>query len=133
MKRTERIDNSDLNRIFLLISIIASLCFSAGEGLRLTPFPAQTVAQTNLPEGQLNTSGSCETLPTKYGPIDLPQPTQARSRHKVCDIDCLLAPIAVNPSPRSCHLLDVGKASEVAPLQLISRARDRAPPLSVTS
>ena len=133
MKGIKRIYDGDLNRLFLMIGIIAALCFSAGEGLRLTPFPSDGVARINLPGGQVNTNGSCETSPTKYGPIDLPKPTQARSKQKAFHVDCLPAPVAVNPSPHFCALLDVSDASKVASLQLISRTRDRAPPLSLTS
>lgn len=133
MRGIKRIYDGDLNRLFLPIGIIAALCFSAGEGLRLTPFPADSVARINLPEGKVNTNASCETSPTKYGPIYLPKPTQARSKQKVFHIDCLPAPLAVNHSPHFCPLLDVSDASKVASLQLISRTRDRAPPLSLTS
>lgn len=127
MEGTQGIHHSDLNRVFLLIGIITSLCFSAGEGLRLTPFPADSVI-----ESLLGISGSCETSPTRYGPIDLPKPTQARSRHKAIDNDGLSEPIAITPSLRIFELL-LGEVSTVASLQLISRARDRAPPLSPTS
>lgn len=132
MKGTKGIHHSDVHRIFLLIGIITSLCFSAGEGLRLTPFPADNVTRISLIEILLSTSGSCETSPTRYGPITLPKPTQARSTHKASDSDGLSEPIAVNPSPRFVDLL-LDEASKVASLQLISRARDRAPPLSPTT
>ena len=98
----------------------------------MTPFPADNVTRINLIESLLSTSGSCDTSPIRYGPIDLPKPTQAPSRHKVFDIDGLSEPIAINPSPRFFDLL-LGEASKVTSLQLISRARDRAPPLSPTS
>lgn len=98
----------------------------------MTPFPADNVTRINLIESLLSTSGSCETSPTRYGPIDLPKPTQARSKHKAFDINGLSEPIAIYPSPRFFDLL-LGEASKVPSLQLISRARDRAPPLSPTS
>jgi hypothetical protein len=133
MKGTKGRHQSYLKRVFLLICIIAALCFSAGEGLRLTPFPAGNVAGITLQDGQLDNNGTRETSPTKYGPIDLPKRTQARSKHKVFDVDCLSAPLAVNPSSRFCNVLTVGDATTVASLQLISRVRDRAPPFSLTS
>ena len=133
MKSTEGSYHSDLKCVCLLIGVIASLCFSAGEGLRLTPFPANAVIRINLPDGRLNTSDSCETSPTKYGPIDLPKQTQARSKHKVFDIDYLPATVVVNGSPRFRDFLTFGEAPTVASLQLVSRPRDRAPPSSPTS
>src|SRR2546425_10862476 len=133
MKSTEGIDHRDVKRVCLLIGIIASLCFSAGEGLRLRPFPADAITQINLPEGQLNTSDSCETSPAKYDPIDVPRQTQASSKNKRSDIDCLPAMVVVNGSPRFRDMLTFGEAPNIASLQLISRARDRAPPSSPTS
>jgi len=133
MRGTQGIQRSDLKQVCVLIGIIAALCFSAGEGLRLSPFPAGSVTRIDLPAGQLNTSGSCETSPTEYGPIHLPTRTQARSKHKVFDVDCLPATVAVNGSPYVRDLLAPGEASTLASFQLISRARDRAPPSSSTS
>lgn len=132
MKGTKGKDYGNLNRVFLLISVIAALCFSAGEGLRLTPFPANNLAGAILQEGQLGDRGTCETSTPKYGPMDLPQRTQARSKHKVFDVDCLSAPIAVSAPSPFCNLPVVGDTTKVASLQLISRARDRAPPLSLS-
>ena len=133
MKSTRSLHQSKGKPLFLLICIIAALCFSAGEGLRLTPFPANSVAGTTLQEGQLDNHGSVETYTTKYGPIDLPKRTQARSKQKVLNIDCLSTPLAVNESSRFCRVPGVGDANKVASFQLLSSARDRAPPSSLTS
>lgn len=118
--------------LLLLVCIVAALCFSAGEGLRLTPFPANNLAGNTLQEGQLGDRGTGETSTPKYGPIDLPKRTQARSKHKVFDVDCLSVPIAVSSPSRFYNLCDVSNPPKIASFQMISRARDRAPPLSLS-
>lgn len=118
--------------LLLLVCIVAALCFSAGEGLRLTPFPGNNLAGAPLQEGQLGDRGTCETSTPKYGPVDLPKRTQARSKHKVFDVDCLSAPIAFSAPSPLCNRPVVGNPTKVASFQLISRARDRAPPLSLS-
>jgi len=116
--------------LVLLGLILAALCFSAGEGLRLTPFPAGNVTGITLQEGLLGNHSSCETSTPKYGPIDLPKRTSAQSKHRVFDVDCLAAQIVIKRTSSFCKLPVAGDTSKIASLHLISRARDRAPPLS---
>ena len=71
---------SRLMRTILLIGVIASLCFSVGEGLRLTPFPVSALAESAQPDGRLKVAELREARLHKYGPLD--KPTQAQKRGK---------------------------------------------------
>lgn len=132
MKSSMGLQHRNGKPLFLLACIVAALCFSAGEGLRLTPFPANDLAGTTLREGQLGDRGTGETSTPKYGPIDLPKRTQARNKHKVFDVDCLSAPIAFSAPSPFCNLPVVADTTDVASLQVISPARDRAPPFPLS-
>jgi hypothetical protein len=65
-----------------MVVIIGSLCFSVGEGLRLTPFsvsPVSQVEETNNLTGANEASGP---VLAKYGPLAVPAPVQKRSRRQ---------------------------------------------------
>ena len=59
------------------IGIVACLCFSIGEGLRLTPFPvtANTGAETSSDDHSVR----------KYGPLDVPTRVQSRNKRQFVD------------------------------------------------
>lgn len=54
----------------VLAVIIGSLCFSAGEGLRLTPFPVSSLTENS------------ENDRSHYGPLDVPVQPQKRSKRQ---------------------------------------------------
>ena len=58
----------------VLAVIIGSLCFSAGEGLRLTPFPVSSLTE------------SAENDRSQYGPLDVPAQPQKRSKRQALDL-----------------------------------------------
>lgn len=61
------------------IGIVACLCFSIGEGLRLTPFPVTVLSE--IEEGFNDTGNSLQ----RYGPIDVPARAQLRNKRHVVD------------------------------------------------
>jgi len=65
----------------LVAVIIGSLCFSAGEGLRLTPFPSATLSQTSDLSGTID-----EVTVAKYGPLDVPAQHQKRGKRQSLDL-----------------------------------------------
>jgi hypothetical protein len=80
-------------RLVILTAVIASLCFSVGEGLRLTPFYPPSVARVEATNLQLDTKGSHDIAfykPSlyKYGPLDVPTQTQKRSKRQAVDFAC---------------------------------------------
>jgi len=62
--------------------IIGALSFSAGEGLRLTPFPVSALPQLEETNGL--TAGIA-----KYGPLDVPSQVQKRTKRQITDFACL--------------------------------------------
>ncbi len=67
----------------VLVGVIACLCFSVGEGLRLRPFPVSALAESGATNTQLNASASYENSPYKYGPLDVPTRVQKRGKRQV--------------------------------------------------
>jgi len=62
-----------------LLVIVVSLCFSVGEGLRLTPFPVSNQLQ------QLSDLSVEKDARSTYGPLDVPSQTQKRSKRQTTD------------------------------------------------
>ena len=115
-------------RTLLLIGVIASLCFSVGEGLRLTPFPVSPLAQAGAPDGRLKVTELREARPHKYGPLD--KPTQAQKRGKRQTPDCQCPPSQSIRKP-TAHLLHRGCVRPIvagASPPLTAGPADRAPP-----
>src|SRR5262245_14546447 len=68
---------------FALALIVVSLCFSVGEGLRLTPFPVSNLLQeSNGLSVAKDTGGSKRST---YGPLDVPSQVQKRSKRQTTD------------------------------------------------
>ena len=69
----------------MLVCVIASLCFSVGEGLRLRPFPVS--------DSTTNTQLSVNASPalTRYGPVDLPTRAQNRGKRQTVEFGSLPA------------------------------------------
>ena len=61
--------------------IVASLCFSVGEGLRLTPFPVSNQLQIEEPSGL----SVAKEAGNAYGPLNVPSQLQKRSKRQTTD------------------------------------------------
>ena len=61
--------------------VIASLCFSVGEGLRLRPFPISDSTTSS----QLTINASAQIALTQYGPVDLPTRAQNRGKRQIVE------------------------------------------------
>ena len=117
-------------RAILLIGVIASLCFSAGEGLRLTPFPVSPQAGAAAPDARLNVAASRGASLHKYGPLDKPSQAQAQKRGKRQSPDCDCPP-AQNTRKLPADLLygsGVHPPQAFTPTSSIARPAGRAPP-----
>ncbi len=114
-------------RSLSLIVIIGALCFSVGEGLRLTPFPVTALTRIEVSNVQLDAYVSHEISLYKYGPLDVPQ-THHHSKRQ--DIE-----FASPPSMRGSEIPTyLGRSSddELVPtlsILFVSRPAGRAPPL----
>lgn len=111
-----------------MVGVIACLCFSVGEGLRLRPFPVSGLAETKVTNTQLYANASNETSTSKYGPLDVPTRVQNRGKRQVVDYG---HPPSQSSRDLTAHpvLLPVtGDAVDIVSLLLGSRTPSRAPP-----
>ena len=114
---------------FVLFAVIACLCFSVGEGLRLRPFTSSASVSASHPSGtQFNGTTTSVNTRNKYGPISVPERVQRRGDADAEDLD---KPASLNgtelvvQSPGRFDLDD--RVSFTSPL-LESNSSGRAPP-----
>jgi hypothetical protein len=117
----------------ITVAIIASLCFSVGEGLRLTPFPISTLSLSNsgleLRNRLIVASG---VSLQDYGPINVSSHAQTLKRGKRHTLDCDFPPFPnTNRLPGNDTNSHIAEESLrlVSPLQ-VSQLADRAPPFT---
>jgi hypothetical protein len=79
---TRRSIKAWLARTSILGGVILCLCFSVGEGLHLRPFPT---LQSHESPAALDDAGPVKTQSYKYGPLDVPNRVQTRSKRQVVD------------------------------------------------
>ena len=126
MKLFSRVTNSFVMTAALLAVIVGSLCFSAGEGLRLTPFPLTALSQVD-DSGTVADVGDTSSLLAKYGPLDVP--AQKRGKRSSSD------PVATSLTERESVFTFVVDTFEYdadalnLPLHL-PRPSGRAPPVN---
>lgn len=107
----------------VLAVIIGALCFSVGEGLRLTPFP--TAAQEQ--DTGVTVSNTFAEISLQYGPLDVPARAQKRSKRYAVDS-------AAPNLPAIRDVVTVSSSSEDAkPINVpsglfVSHPTGRAPP-----
>lgn len=130
LKGTELTTQSRLVRALLLIGVVASLCFSAGEGLRLTPFPVSVQAGAAAPNARLNVAAPREASLHKYGPIDKPSQAQVQKRGKRQSTDCECPPAQNTRKPSDHRLRAPGLRTsfDFTSTLHISEPAGRAPP-----
>lgn len=91
MNSTGQVRWSSLIRVLSVIGVIACLCFSAGEGLRLTPLPAILLGEISSSVPQVNATLSHGTPQYLGGPLDRPAQAQVQiSKRKLLDCECPL-------------------------------------------
>ena len=110
----------------LLAVIIGSLCFSVGEGLRLTPFPIAELPQTQ----DASTVVSVKDVSlSKYGPLDVPAQSQKRGKRNSVEF------ASASPAGREQVFTFVVRVfeydkGELSLLPQVARPSGRAPPLN---
>ena len=106
-----------------LAVIVVSLCFSVGEGLRLTPFPVSNQLQIQEPSG-LSVAKDAGNV---YGPLNVPSQVQKRSKRQTTDF---------GPQPLAqSHVVAVirhrvdDQSVQLRSSLFVSRPSGRGPPL----
>ena len=128
MKGTKELTKSFLVWTLVLVGVIVSLCFSVGEGLRLTPFPVSAITLDETRNNYPNATASRQTSLRQYGPLDVPAQTQKRGRRQVVDYGCPSSQDNRQPSFHLCLLSGVSEPADFIPLPFVSRPAGRAPP-----
>ena len=116
--------------MILLVGVIAGLCFSAGEGLRLTPFPVSAPAQAATRSARTEVAASRGALLHRYGPLDKPSQSQVQKRGKRQTPDCDRPPSQNfrKLPPDTLHGSGVRCAAASVPTRSVKRPAGRAPP-----
>jgi hypothetical protein len=109
------------------IVIVASLCFSVGEGLRLTPFPISVLTSPDAANVLLGTEISDQSSLHRYGPLDVPTQTQKRNKRQGVDFAC---PSTVGTHEIANHrtLSVVNAPLDIVSVRFVFRPAGRAPP-----
>src|ERR1041384_8767958 len=111
----------------LLAVIVVSLCFSVGEGLRLTPFPVSNQLQVEELNGLSVAKDAGDLTRSTYGPLDVPSQVQKRSKRQSTDF----GPQPVAESSQGLALVSYSfedKSVQLIPSWFVSRRSGRAPP-----
>jgi len=129
MKSLSRVTNSFVMTTAMLAVIIGSLCFSAGEGLRLRPFPNPTRSQIQ-DAGTIKGAGESNDV-SKYGPLDVPAQTQTQKRNKRQALELASGTFArTQPTYTSNTSSYVYEPDGLKSLPFVTSRLGRAPPLN---
>lgn len=126
MQLFSRVTNSLVITSALLAVIMSSLCFSVGEGLRLTPFPNPVLSEIQDSDTAIDAGGPFEISISKYGPLDVP--AQKRGKRSALEF-ASGSGVRVESSFKSVVRLFQYEADDANCLLLISSQSGRAPPL----
>lgn len=111
----------------ILIAVIASLCFSVGEGLRLTPFPVSALMKLESDRTSSTVKATNLISIHKYGPLDVPAQHQKRNKRQVVPLDSLLTATEYE-IPSALHSFTTDVPSELVSFLVTSQSAGRAPP-----
>lgn len=113
----------------LLAVIVGSLCFSAGEGLRLRPFPKPTHSQVDDSSTVKDAGDLNQVSLAKYGPLDVPTQAQKRSKRQALE---LASGISARSQPAFTRIISSFQyeAAGIKSFPFVASRLGRAPPLN---
>lgn len=111
----------------LLALVIGALCFSVGEGLRLTPFPVSDLAQVRQ-EKAFTATTSNEIGLSQYGPLNIPAQTQKRGKRPTIEFAVIASP-GTRAAVTSFFSVRADAVVNVASVLSVARPAGRAPPV----
>jgi hypothetical protein len=128
MKLLAPVTNSFVMTAALLAVIIGSLCFSVGEGMRLTPFPVTALSQIEDASTAFSVKETNVSL-SKYGPLDVPAQSQKRGKRNTVEL------ASASTARRELVFTFVGdtfayEADHLNLLPHLARLSGRGPPLN---
>lgn len=129
MREFARLASSPRWSAALLVAVIGSLCFSVGEGLRLTPFPVSATSQIEELNNLAPANEAGSSTVAKYGPLSVPSPVQKRSKRQTTDF--AFPPLAVvSQFVAFISPYAPDESIQLRSSQFLSRPAGRAPPLA---
>jgi hypothetical protein len=108
--------------LLIIVLTLVALCFSVGEGLRLTPFPVSATDSSVAGASQLSVH--------QYGPLNVPVQSQKRSKRFASDLSCPV-PLYTHELLVLRHAASEDHPSTVVPVPAVAFPSDRAPPFSI--
>lgn len=131
MKRAAQSVKVHLARTFLLTGVLASLCFSVGEGLRLLPYLGPVIVVTELKNVQAGIV-STPRIPTLTGSsavrIKMPAPAQKRIKRQPVHASTPLSWYSYELRTNAKLRLPQREPLSYRPPLALSGPSDRAPP-----
>lgn len=109
--------------------VLVALCFSIGEGLRLTPFPVSPLTVDGASDRQFSAKASQEVAVHKYGPLDVPPQNQTRNKRHIVEFVCAPSGI-VRRLPTCIYGSCDQQPLHVGSALFVSRLAGRDPPFS---
>lgn len=126
MKKFARSMRTRFVTTIVSLVVFVALCFSVGEGLRLTPFPISALNQVETADQQLRNT-THESARYKYGPLDVPTQNQKRNKRQTVDFACPSTDVTRHV-PTYLQFASNQEPTQVVPSLFISRPAGRAPP-----
>ena len=112
----------------VILIVIGSLCFSVGEGLRLTPFPISALTKVESRTTQLTAGAADQISNSEHGPLDVPTQNQKRNKRQAVTLD--YPPTSYTSEiPTSGHSSDAPEPFDIVSALVLSQSAGRAPPL----
>jgi len=85
MRKLHQTTKLHRTRILLLVGVLASLCFSVGEGLRLLPLPLPSFSKVDVRQSQAKFIAPLDYSLSKFtsGPLGVPAKAQKRVKRQM--------------------------------------------------
>jgi hypothetical protein len=117
-------------RTILLIGVLACLCFSSGEGLRLMPISYPTLGETVFHNFRAAIASLDVSLSYQYATCGLEKSGKKRvQRQKLCD-GLLLSGVGIKHLPVAIHFIANIELASFRSLFPVPQPPGRAPPLA---
>ena len=115
-------------RTTVLVGVLAGLCFSVGEGLRLRPFPISNKAESGVETGESYFQASHESVSARYGPVYTPARVQNRNKREAVDYAYLPGRTSHVLTGYGVFFFAADEPNRVASASFASSPSGRAPP-----
>lgn len=128
MKSSCRPANFRIAKPVISVLVIAALCFSVGEGLRLTPFTSSHLIGVEVTDTPL-TKTSDKISNHRYGPLYVPPHNQKRSKRDAVPLDVLLTANSY-AIPSALRFSTSRESFDIISILVVSQSASRAPPFA---